>query len=195
MSELSYKSVLLVDDNNIGIIPYVLPANTTDLGTVKPDNTSIDIDNEGTINVNSDWIANQVSSMLPVAIPVGGIIFMPTNYAPTGFLVCDGSVVQIQYYPALYAIIGTSYGEGGSGTFRVPALIDRYVYGTGNVNEKKEPYADSTDLVYLAHQHTYTLVNSSSFVYSSTWGGGLGSHGHVYYRGVYGSGLLPCIKY
>lgn len=42
--------------------------------------------------------------------------------APTGFLICDGVAHPQASYPELYAAIGTNYGAGAPGTFRVPSL-------------------------------------------------------------------------
>lgn len=42
-----------------------------------------------------------------------------------GWLKCDGSVLQIQEYPELYEVIGTSFGNNGAGTFKVPNVRGR----------------------------------------------------------------------
>lgn len=39
---------------------------------------------------------------------------------PNGWLLCDGTAYPIATYPSLYAEIGTTWGVGGPGTFRVP---------------------------------------------------------------------------
>jgi microcystin-dependent protein len=62
--------------------------------------------------------------------PVGkfGYFFLPS--APTGWLVCDGSVYDETTYTALYAAIGYTYG----GTAEAPLLPDMrglFVRGTG----------------------------------------------------------------
>lgn len=56
------------------------------------------------------------------------------NYAgstvPAGWLLCDGSEVSRTEYAALFAAIGTTWGEGdGSTTFNLPDLIDRVAWG------------------------------------------------------------------
>ena len=60
--------------------------------------------------------------------------------APEGFLVCDGSIVNIADYPKLYAVIGTSWGHGNEVspgvsdglTFHLPDLRGRFLRGTDN---------------------------------------------------------------
>lgn len=53
--------------------------------------------------------------------------------APQGCLFCDGSAVSRTTYAALFAVIGTTYGEGdGETTFNVPDLSGRVVIGVSN---------------------------------------------------------------
>lgn len=52
--------------------------------------------------------------------------------APTGWLLCDGSVVSQVAYADLFAVIGTIYNTGGEGTgnFRLPDMRGFYPVGT-----------------------------------------------------------------
>jgi microcystin-dependent protein len=52
-------------------------------------------------------------------------------YAPVGWALCDGSLLQIAAYDALYAIIGTRYGGDGVTTFALPDLRGRVPLGAG----------------------------------------------------------------
>lgn len=56
---------------------------------------------------------------------VGQILQFCFGYAPEGFLACDGSLVSISQYDALYSVIGTTYGGDGNTTFALPNLIGR----------------------------------------------------------------------
>lgn len=51
--------------------------------------------------------------------------------APTGWLCCDGSSVDIAKFPALFSIIGNTYGGDGITKFALPDLSGRMVFGTG----------------------------------------------------------------
>ena len=55
--------------------------------------------------------------------------------APSGFLLCDGSVKNRADFPALFGVIGTAYNTGGeTGTqFRVPDLRGRVPAGADNM--------------------------------------------------------------
>lgn len=57
------------------------------------------------------------------------------SVAPSGFLMCDGSVVSRTDYADLFAAIGTTYGSGdGSTTFGLPDLSGRVVIGVSSTH-------------------------------------------------------------
>lgn len=61
--------------------------------------------------------ALSAGSMLPVAM----IAVTATTTAPPGWLICDGSAVGRDQFPALFDAIGTAYGAGdGVSTFNIP---------------------------------------------------------------------------
>ena len=55
---------------------------------------------------------------------------------PSGFLLCDGQSVSQATYAALFAVIGTTYGNPGGGNFNVPDLRDRTIVGVSSSNSK-----------------------------------------------------------
>lgn len=63
--------------------------------------------------------------------PTGTIQPHAGSTAPEGFLVCDGTIVNIADYPRLYAVIGTSWGYGNNDglTFHLPDLRGRMLRG------------------------------------------------------------------
>lgn len=44
----------------------------------------------------------------------------PFNFAPAGWLQCQGQLVPTEEFPALFAAIGTTYGGDGATTFALP---------------------------------------------------------------------------
>lgn len=62
---------------------------------------------------------------------VGQIIFAAFNYAPRGFMLCNGATLNIQQYTALYSLITTKYGGDGKTTFQLPDLRGRTVLSMG----------------------------------------------------------------
>lgn len=55
---------------------------------------------------------------------LGQIQLFAFNYAPEGWMLCNGAMLNIQQYSALFALIGTTYGGDGSTTFALPNLMN-----------------------------------------------------------------------
>jgi microcystin-dependent protein len=47
------------------------------------------------------------------------------NFAPSGWLICQGQLAAIADYTALYTLIGTTYGGNGQSNFGIPNLQGR----------------------------------------------------------------------
>jgi microcystin-dependent protein len=56
---------------------------------------------------------------------VGQIMIFGGNYAPQGWLFCNGALLPIAQYAPLFALIGTTFGGDGQTTFAVPDLRGR----------------------------------------------------------------------
>jgi microcystin-dependent protein len=56
---------------------------------------------------------------------VGEIRLFAGNFAPAGWMFCDGSVIPISEYDTLFNLIGTTYGGDGQQTFAVPDFRGR----------------------------------------------------------------------
>ena len=65
-------------------------------------------------------------------IPTATIVPWSSASVPSGFLECNGQAVSQSTYAALYAIIGTTYGDPGGGNFNVPDLQDNVAVGKSN---------------------------------------------------------------
>lgn len=55
---------------------------------------------------NEDWL--------------GQIVQVPYNFAPRGFVFCEGQELLIQQNQALYSLIGNYYGGDGRTSFKLP---------------------------------------------------------------------------
>jgi microcystin-dependent protein len=64
---------------------------------------------------------------------IGEIRMFGGNYAPSGWALCDGSVISISQNQALFALIGTTYGGDGVQTFGLPDLRGRAPIHKSNV--------------------------------------------------------------
>ena len=63
---------------------------------------------------------------------VGEIQMFGFNFPPKNFLLCNGQLLPIAQYQALFALIGTTYGGNGVSNFQLPNLQGRLPMGQGN---------------------------------------------------------------
>src|SRR5262249_12212097 len=56
---------------------------------------------------------------------VGEIRMFAGNFAPAGWSFCNGALLPIDQNPALFQLIGTTYGGDGQTTFALPNLQSR----------------------------------------------------------------------
>lgn len=61
----------------------------------------------------------------------GQITAFAGNFAPNGTILCDGRLLPISEYEALFTVIGTTYGGDGQTTFALPDLRGRVPVGAG----------------------------------------------------------------
>lgn len=62
---------------------------------------------------------------------LGTIMLWAGNFAPQNWAYCQGQLLQVSQYSALYSILGTTYGGDGRTTFGLPDLRGRVPVGTG----------------------------------------------------------------
>lgn len=62
---------------------------------------------------------------------IGQIQIFGFDYAPKGWAWCDGTLLPIPQFTALFSILGTTYGGDGRSTFAVPALQGCVPLGQG----------------------------------------------------------------
>lgn len=53
---------------------------------------------------------------------IGLIKLFPYSFLPYGWLPCEGQILQVQLYTALFSLIGNKFGGNGSTTFALPDL-------------------------------------------------------------------------
>lgn len=77
------------------------------------------------------WVQSVIST---TTSPVGSIVLFGGITAPAGYLFCDGSTVSQSAYPALFAVLGSTYGPASSGNFTLPDLRSRFPIGSTQIN-------------------------------------------------------------
>ena len=91
--------------------------------------------------------------------PVGNIISFMGTIAPNGYLICDGSEVNVADYPKLATHFETQFGSknyfGGDGstTFAVPDLRNEFLRGYGDLSGEIGVHQDATQIPYV---HSYS---------------------------------------
>lgn len=53
---------------------------------------------------------------------IGTLMPFPYNFVTRGWMACNGQLLPIQQYSALFSLIGTYYGGNGTSTFALPYL-------------------------------------------------------------------------
>jgi microcystin-dependent protein len=63
---------------------------------------------------------------------VGEIRMFAGNFAPAGWMFCEGQLMPISEFETLFNLIGTTYGGDGESTFALPDLRGRVPMHFGN---------------------------------------------------------------
>ncbi|PXF28721.1 hypothetical protein WH50_24745 [Pokkaliibacter plantistimulans] len=106
---------------------------------------------------------------------LGEIRIFAGNYAPENWALCNGQLLAIVDYQALYALIGTTYGGDGRSTFQLPNMNGSIPIGqgqgTGLTNRVMGQSGGSQSVTLTEAQipaHTHDLYCSSSTAISAT---------------------------
>jgi microcystin-dependent protein len=62
---------------------------------------------------------------------IGQITCYGFNFAPYGWMPCNGQLLPINQYSALFSLLGTSFGGNGTSTFGLPNLQGTVPVGQG----------------------------------------------------------------
>jgi len=76
--------------------------------------------------------SGNLSFSIVQGVPTGAVFCIAVATVPSGYLECDGTAVSRTTYAALFAVIGTQYGNPNSTQFRVPDLRGEFVRGFDN---------------------------------------------------------------
>lgn len=97
---------------------------------------------------------------------LGEVIMFAGNFAPRGWAFCEGQLLPISSYSALFSLLGTTYGGDGRTTFALPDLRGRFPMQPGNgaglssYQQGQRGGSESHTLTVNnlpAHNHTLTL--------------------------------------
>jgi microcystin-dependent protein len=91
---------------------------------------------------------------------VGEIRMFAGNFAPAGWMFCEGQLLPISDEETLFNLIGTTYGGDGQSTFALPDLRSRLPIHQGNGFTLAEP-GGVEEVILTVNQiaaHTHPLV-------------------------------------
>ena len=97
---------------------------------------------------------------------VGEIRMFAGNFAPAGWLFCDGQLLPISENETLFNLIGTTYGGDGEETFALPDLRGRVPVHQGNGTTLAEAGGTETVTLTVAqspkHAHTFAVSTNNA---------------------------------
>jgi microcystin-dependent protein len=91
---------------------------------------------------------------------VGEIRLVGFNFPPVNWALCNGSLISIAENPALFQLLGTTYGGDGQTTFALPDLRGRVPIHVGNGFVQGQ--LAGTESVTLNSQQIPTHTHSST---------------------------------
>lgn len=109
---------------------------------------------------------------------LGEITFFGGTFAPHNWAFCDGQLLAISQYQALFSIIGSQFGGDGRSSFALPDFRGRLPVGTGQrpgsvhnyqLGEKAgQTYVTLSEANMPAHTHGATLNHMNIYMYATT---------------------------
>jgi microcystin-dependent protein len=104
---------------------------------------------------------------------VGEIRMFAGNFAPAGWMFCEGQLLPISENETLFQLIGTTYGGDGESTFALPDLRGRLPLHQGNgfILAETGGVEEVTLTVSQIPAHTHVLLGSSGTANSTTAAG------------------------
>jgi microcystin-dependent protein len=94
---------------------------------------------------------------------VGEIRMFAGNFAPVGWMFCEGQLLPISENETLFQLIGTTYGGDGESTFALPDLRGRIPIHQGNgfILAETGGAEEITLTVNQIPSHTHPLLGSA----------------------------------
>jgi microcystin-dependent protein len=97
---------------------------------------------------------------------LGEIRLMSFSFPPKGWAPCNGQQLQINQNPALYALLGTTYGGDGKTTFGLPDMRGRTPIHAGNGHALGENGGETSHTLSTpelpAHSHAVNVQTSAN---------------------------------
>jgi microcystin-dependent protein len=125
---------------------------------------------------------------------LGQLALFGFNFVPNGWMACNGQLLAISQYSALFSLLGTTYGGNGTTTFALPDLRGRSAINQGQgpgLSDYVIGEASGSESVTLTTaslpSHTHSISASSAEGTSNSPEGAIPA--------AYGSSLPPAGPY
>jgi microcystin-dependent protein len=89
---------------------------------------------------------------------LGELRIMPFGFAPQGWALCNGQLMGINTNPALFSLLGTTYGGDGTSNFALPNLQGCVPIGMGNGVKLGQQSGEYTHALTEAEMPRHTHV-------------------------------------
>ncbi|MBI1369088.1 MAG: hypothetical protein GC162_10595 [Planctomycetes bacterium] len=93
---------------------------------------------------------------------LGEVVAFAGDFAPAGWAFANGQTLQISTNPALFSLLGFTYGGDGSTTFALPDLRGRVIVGANGSNQVGATNGANSFTLTVdqlpEHMHTYEAV-------------------------------------
>lgn len=129
---------------------------------------------------------------------IGEIRIWALNFAPRNWAYCDGALLPIASYTALFSILGTTYGGDGRTTFGLPDLRGRVPVHPGNgpgltPRSLGARFGTTSETLTVAQvpSHGHSLAGSTDAATSSTPDGRVLAAASVNVYGTDATGTMP----
>lgn len=103
---------------------------------------------------------------------MGVIKLFAGNFVPQNYLMCNGNLLSISQYTALFSILGTTYGGDGRTTFALPDLRGQVAVGAGQSKKTGTAYVEGqtsgSELITLLENNLPPHIHNGSIAVSST---------------------------
>ncbi len=110
---------------------------------------------------------------------MGTIILFAGNFAPRGWMTCEGQLLSISQNTALFSILGTTYGGDGIQTFKLPDLRGAFATQCTNINSVHAGGTYSYGEMGGTQSTTITSINMPPHTHSIVKGPGTNLQGGV----------------
>jgi microcystin-dependent protein len=137
----------------------------------------------------SGWI--ELAQNVGPHVPIGGMIAWPSqNAVPTGFIEANGQSLNRFSFPALFSVLGYTWGGSGD-NFNAPNLNNRYLRGTTTPGVVGSTVGSDTVTLSInqipshAHgmSHTHTVTHSHNIAHGHAAGNTDSHAGHAHGHG------------